>query len=90
MIKRETHGYRRYAEMRQFCGFDKEGRKMYKEGYIDMTNNSFHSPDTGWSGAPPELPPGERVQALINDTPYRKGYALIKWDRSKDDWRKDL
>ena len=70
----ETTGYKKYWELKQLVGHNSDGSKKTVEGFRDMTNGEFHIPKEGWSGEPPELPPGEREPTVSNSDNYGRNY----------------
>lgn len=68
----ETAGYRKYWELKQLVGHNRDGSKRSVEGYRNMLTGDFHAPENGWSGEPPLLPSGER-DPVISDR-YKDNY----------------
>ena len=79
MPRIEKSGYRRFWELKQHVGFNPDGSKKSVEGYMDMTNNEFHTTKNGWNDRPPELPSGEK-EPVITDK-YKRNYDKILWER---------
>ena len=73
MPRVETAGHKRYWELKQFLCRDGDGNKHAVEGFMDMTTGKFHTPEGGWNGSPPELPPGERLPETTSDR-FRENY----------------
>ena len=76
MSKLETHGYKKYWPIKQLEGVNADGSKRSTEGFRDMKTGEFHVPKNGWSGNPPDLPPGEKIPDASSDL-YKKNYVAI-------------
>lgn len=76
MSKLETHGYKKYWPMKQLEGVNADGSKRATEGFRNMESGEFHVPGNGWSGSPPDLPPGEKVPDASSDL-FKKNYVAV-------------
>lgn len=85
MPKLEKSGFNRFWPMKQNMGLDKQGRRMYREVFVDMTTGKESGggvdPETGlekgWNGEPEGNP-----ETLIHSSNelYRKNYDSITWN----------
>ena len=84
MSKLEKDGFKRFWPMKQNMGQDKEGRRLYRECFVDMTTGDLSGggvdPETGeekgWNGEPDGAP---NNLVFSSNELFRKNYALIKW-----------
>lgn len=60
MPRLERSGYRKFWELRQLVGHNRDGSRRTVEGFRNMNTGEFHTSENGWDGEPPALPPGER------------------------------
>jgi hypothetical protein len=79
MPRLEKSGYKRYWELKQLAGHDRDGTRRTIEGFRDMLTGEFTAPENGWSGQPPELPSGEMIPAISDK--YAQNYDKIRWNR---------
>jgi hypothetical protein len=85
MPKLEKDGFKRFWPLRQNMGQDRQGRRLYREIFRDMTTGEICgggvNPETGqekgWNGEPEGKP--NNVVFSSNEL-FRKNYALIKWN----------
>lgn len=72
MPRLETSGYKRFWELKQLVGHNRDGSKRMVEGFRDMVSGDFYAPENGWSGKPPPLQPGE-IEPIISGR-YKDNY----------------
>jgi hypothetical protein len=72
MPRLEKSGYKRFWELKQLAGHNRDGTRRTVEGFRDMTTGEFHTSVKGWNGQPPPLSPGERDPVLSNR--YKDNY----------------
>lgn len=74
----------------EFCGKDREGRKLVKFGFRNMVNGEFHcDPEKGWEGEPP-YPTGEVAGLNTNLSLYAQNFDQIRWYRDGETgWQVD-
>jgi hypothetical protein len=85
MSRLEKDGFKRFWPMKQNMGHDREGRRLYRECFVDMTTGDLSGggvdPETGqekgWNGEPEGKPDG--TVKSFNEK-YAEGYMQIKWN----------
>lgn len=68
----EKSGYKKFWELKQLAGQNRDGTRRTVEGFRNMVTGEFHTSGKGWNGQPPPLPAGEKDPVLSNR--YKDNY----------------
>jgi len=80
-MKRETDGFKGWAEVKFLEGKDRPGGQMLgSEGYRNMVNGHEFIPENGWDDPPP-YPTGDLATVRHSSGAYRIGWERI-WGAS--------
>lgn len=79
MPRLETSGYKRFWELKQLAGHNRDGTRRTVEGFRNMLTGEFHASEKGWDGPPPDLLSGEMIPVISNK--YAKNYEKIVWNK---------
>jgi hypothetical protein len=77
-IKKETAGYKGWAEVNFFEGKTKDGQMVGNQGFRNIITGQDYRPENGWDGEPP-APTGDLANVRHVSDAYREGYERIKW-----------